>query len=476
MNQEVNTMNAETTEIPSLIERAKAAQAVAATYDQEQVRRIAGAIGWLAIQRASAWADLVFAETGMGDTASKETRTSTRARVLMRDYQTARTVGVIEEDAERNIVKIGKPVGVVASLVPTTVPEGVVFIGAMNAIMGRNATVFSPHPRAKHSTARIVDELRELLRRLDAPEDLLLCVEAPSIAKTDELMSAADLVVATGGAPMVRAAYSSGTPAYGVGAGNAVVVVDETADLDYVAGEIASSQRSDQAIGCSTENAAVVLREVYDDAVAAFARGGAHVCTAEEKERLQATLFVDGHLNADVICKPAATIAAAAGIELADGADWFIVEESGFGREYPFSGEKLSVVVTLYRADGFDHAVGIVNGIHAYSGAGHSCGIHSTNEARIMQFAEQTNTVRVAVGQATTKSNAGGWTSGMPLTINLGCGTWGGNIAAENITWKHYINTTWVARPIVDPVIPTDEELFGSLMNEAELFTGYAVA
>lgn len=467
-------MTEEQTEIPALIARAKSAQAVAAGYDQERVRRLAAAIGWLAIQRAADWADLVFEETRLGEPASKETRTSTRARVLMRDYQTARTVGVIEEDPERNIVKIGKPVGVVASLVPTTVPEGVVFIGAMNALMGRNATVFSPHPRAKRSTARIVDELRELLRRLDAPEDLLLCVEAPSIAKTDELMAAADLVVATGGAPMVRAAYSSGTPAYGVGAGNAVAVIDETADLDYVAAEIASSQRSDHAIGCSTENAAVVLDEVYDASLTAFRGAGAHICSPEEKARLQAVLFVDGHLNADLICTPAATMAQAAGIEIADGVDWLIVEESGFGAEYPFSGEKLSVVVTLYRATDFDHAIAIVNSIHAYSGAGHSCGIHSTDDERIMRFAEETNTVRVAVGQATTKSNAGGWTSGMPLTINLGCGTWGGNIAAENITWKHYINTTWVARPIVDPVIPSDEELFGTLIDETELFAGYA--
>jgi len=463
-------------EIPQLIARAEAAQAVAAGYDQERVRRIAGAIGWLAVQRAADWADLVYEETRLGDPASKEARTSTRARVLMRDYQSARTVGVIEEDPARNLVKIGKPVGVVASLVPTTVPEGVVFIGAMNAIMGRNATVFSPHPRAKRSTFRIVEELRELLRRLDAPEDLLLCVEAPSIAKTDELMAAADLVVATGGTPMVRAAYSSGTPAYGVGAGNAVVVIDETADLDYVAGEIAFSQRSDHAIGCSTENAAVVLSEVYDEAVTAFRRAGAHVCTPEEKARLQQVLFIDGHLNADLICTPASTMAAAAGIELADGEDWIIVEETGFGAEFPFSGEKLSVVVTLYRADDFEHAIDTVNDIHAYSGAGHSCGIHSTDDERILQFAERTNTVRVAVGQATTRSNAGGWTSGMPLTINLGCGTWGGNIAAENITWKHYINTTWVARPIVDPVIPSDEELFGSLLDEAELFAGYANA
>jgi sulfoacetaldehyde dehydrogenase len=391
----------------------------------------------------------------------------------MRDYRTARTVGVVETDAERNIVKIGKPVGVVAALVPTTVPEGVVFIGAMNAIMGRNATVFSPHPRAKRSTYLIVEELRELLRRLGEPADLLLCVAAPSIRKTEELMREADLIVATGGAPMVRAAYSSGTPAYGVGAGNAVVVVDETADLDYVAGEVLSSQLSDYAIGCSTENALVVLSEVYDDAVAAFRRAGAHICTPEEKKRLQDTLFVDGHLNPEVICRSAAVIAEAAGIEVAEGTDWLIVEETGSGPDFPFSGEKLSVVVALYSAPDFDTAVDLVNGIHSYSGAGHSCGIHSAREERIMALAERTSTVRVAVGQATTKSNAGGWTSGMPLTINLGCGTWGGNIASENVTWKHYINTTWVARPISDPVIPSDEELFGSLIGETALFAGY---
>ncbi|SJM43765.1 aldehyde dehydrogenase family protein [Microbacterium sp. JB110] len=462
-----------TTEIPELIVRASAAQRIAASYDQEQVRRIAGAIGWLAVQRASDWAEMVFAETRLGDVASKVTRTSTRARVLMRDYQAARTVGVIETDEARSLVKIGKPVGVVAALVPTTVPEGVVFIGAMNAIMGRNATVFSPHPRAKGSTARIVAELRELLRRLNVPEDLLLCIESPSVDKTNELMSGADLVVATGGAPMVKAAYSSGTPAYGVGAGNAVAVADETADLDHVASEIASSQRSDLAIGCSTENAAVVVSDVYEDAIAAFRRAGAHVCTSEEKERLRSVLFADGHLNADLICKPAGVIAEAAGIDLANGEDWLIVEESGFGREFPFSGEKLSVVVALYRANGFDDAIDIVNGVHAYSGAGHSCGIYSADNERVMRFAESTNTVRVAVGQATTKSNAGGWTTGMPLTINLGCGTWGGNIASENVTWKHYINTTWVARPIENPVIPSDGELFGSLVDEPDLFVGY---
>lgn len=456
----------------NLVDRARVAQAVAATYDQDRVREIVGAIGWLAVQRAEAWGQAVLDDTGMGRIESKIARTQDRARGLMRDYQAARTVGVIETDADKQLVKIGKPVGLVASLVPTTVPEGVVFMGAMNAILGRNATVFSPHPRAAKSTNFVVSELRELLTRLGVPADLLICVEQPSLLLTDELMREADLVVATGGAPMVRAAYSSGTPSYGVGAGNAVVVVDETADLDYVAGEVAFSQMNDFAIGCSTENALVVLDSVYDQAKTAFARTGAHICSPDEKAKLQAALFVDGHLNPAIICKSAAEIAAAAGISVPDGTSWFVVEESGYGAEYPFSGEKLSVVVTLYRADKFDAAIDIVNGIHAYSGSGHSCGIHSTNEARILELAERTKTARVAVGQATTRSNAGGWTSGMPFTINLGCGTWGDNIVSENITWKHYINTTWVARPI-PANRPSDEELFGALRERADLFAGY---
>lgn len=460
-------------EITELVQRARAAQAVAASYTQEEVQRLVAAIGWLAVTRAEEWGKHVLSETGMGRLQSKIDRTEGRARGLMRDYRGAKTVGVVEVDEELQLVKIAKPVGVVASLVPTTVPEGVIFMGAMNAILGRNATVFSPHPRAKHSSFTVVEEIRQLLAKLGAPADLALCVQGPSLAKTNELMKQSDLIVATGGAPMVRAAYSSGTPAYGVGAGNAVVIIDETADLDHAANEVAFSQMNDYAIGCSTENSLVVLSEVYDAALEAFKRHGAHVCTPEEKEKLQNTLWVDGRLNADVICKPASFIAEQAGIEVAEGTDWFVVEDEGYGPEHPFSGEKLSVIVAVYKADTFSEAVDQVNNIHGYSGAGHSCGIHSTSDERILELAERTQTVRVAVGQAVTKSNAGGWTSGMPFTINLGCGTWGGNSASENITWKHYINTTWVARPIANPVIPSDEELFGDVLGEAGLFEGF---
>lgn len=457
--------------ITDLMERARNAQAIASQFTQEEVRNIAKSIAWLAVNKAENWADFYMEEVGKGDWDSKVARNQTRARGLARDYQTAKTVGVIEVDEEKQLVKIAKPVGVVGSLVPMTVPMGVVFIGAMNAIMGRNAMICAPHPRTKKSTALAVNDIRELFGKMGIPEDLLLCIEEPSMDKTRGLMKQSDLIVATGGGPMVKAAYSSGTPAYGVGAGNVVVVIDETADIKDAANKVKVAQMNDLAAGCSTENSIAIQESVYDETLKAMEDTGAYICNAEEKAKLQATLWVDGHLNPDVIIMPAAYIAEKAGIDLPADKTWFIVEETGFGPEFPFSGEKLSVVVAAYKYDSFDDAIALVNNIHAYSGAGHSCGIHSTDEDRIMKFAMETNTARVAVRMTVGTSNAGNWNNGMPWTINLGCGTWGGNIVSENITYKHYINTTWVAKEIKDYTIPTDEELFGDIMKKEELFS-----
>ncbi|XVL44802.1 aldolase/citrate lyase family protein [Staphylococcus equorum] len=457
-------------EIEGLINRAKTAQAKAENFTQEEARRVAACIGWLAVNKAEKWAEFNFEETGMGDVQSKINRTNARARGIMRDIKHAKTVGVVEVDEEKQITKIAKPVGVIGGLVPTTVPAGVVFIKSMNALLGRNAIVFSPHPRAKKTTNMVVNDIRKLLSKMNLPEDLVLCIETPSMAKTQELMKQSDLIVATGGGPMVKAAYSSGTPAYGVGAGNVVTVVDETADLSDVAAKISSSQKNDLAIGCSTENSAIIHESVYDNAIEEMIKEGAYFCNKEEKQKLQNTLFKDGHLNPEVIVKPATYIAEKSGFSIPEDRTWLIVEEEGYGAEHPFSGEKLSVVVALYKYKDFDDAIKLTNDIQNYSGAGHSCGIHSFDDDKILKFSEETKTSRVAVRMAQNHSNAGNWNNGMPFTITLGCGTWGGNIASENITWKHYINTTWVAREIENYTIPTDEELFGDVMNEEKLF------
>ena len=457
-------------EIAELIERARKAQESISHISQEEARYIAKAIGWYADYRAEEWARINFEETHMGDIQSKMNRTRTRARGVIRDLNDTKTVGVIEEDHEKNLIKIAKPVGVIGALVPITVPAGVVFIKAMNGLMGRNALIYAPHPRAQKTTKTVVDELRALLGRLGYPEDLLICIDDINKEKTSQLMRQCDLIIATGGSGMVKAAYSSGTPAYGVGAGNVVCVIDETADLKDAAFKIMDSQINDLASGCSTENSVVIQSSVYDAAIEEMKKQFAHLCTAEEKAKLQDALWHDGKLNGDIICRPAPYIAKAAGFEVPEDTRWILVEETGYGKDFPFSGEKLSVVVTVYKYDDFDDAIKLVNGIQGYSGAGHSCGIHSFNEEHIMRFASETKTARVAVRMAQNKSNAGNWNNGMPFTITLGCGTWGGNITCENITAKHYINMTWVAREIEGYTVPSDDQLFGSdVMNDARI-------
>jgi len=459
--------------IESLMKRARKAQSVAERFTQEEAKHVAACIGWLAISRAKVWAEFNYEETKMGDIPSKIARTNSRCRGIMRDIKEAKTVGVVEIDEIKKLTKIAKPVGVIGSLVPTTVPADVVSIAAMNSTLTRNATIFAPHPRARRTTNLAVNDIRKLLKKMSLPEDLVICIEEPTLDKSRELMKQCDLIIATGGAPMVKAAYSSGTPAFGVGAGNVVVVIDETADLKDAAIKIMESQLNDLAIGCSTENAAVIQKDVYNETIEAMVDAGAYLCNAEEKTKLQAVMWKDGHLNADIICKPATYIAQKAGITIPNDRTWIIVEESGYGLNHPFSGEKLSVVVAVYKYDEFDDAIAIVNNIQAYCGAGHSCGIHSFNDERILKYALETKTSRVAVRMPVGKSNAGNWNNGMPFTINLGCGTWGGNIISENITWKHYLNTTWVAREIPNFHVPTDEELFGEVLRETSLFEGY---
>lgn len=223
---------------------------------------------------------------------------------------------------------------------------------------------------------------------------------------------------------------------------------------------------NDYAIGCSTENSMVIEQSVYDDMIKACVETGAYVCNAEEKAKLQDFLWQDGHLNPNAICIAATSMAEQAGFDVPADTKWLIVEETGYGPEYPFSGEKLSVVVKAYKYDTFENAIALVNHIQEYSGAGHSCGIHSVDDDRIMEYSLKTHTSRVAVRMPVGLSNADNWNNGMPFTINLGCGTWGGNIFSKNVTYKNYINTTWIAREIPNYTVPTDEELFGAVMHD----------
>jgi len=346
------------------------------------------------------------------------------------------------------------------------VPEATPVIKAISAVKGRNSIIVAPHPRAKLTNKFICDLMREAIVKMGAPADLVIPIETPSVEKTTELMRQCDRVLATGGGAMVTAAYSSGTPALGVGVGNAVITVDNTADLDDAAEKIRISKTLDLAASCSSDNSVVLFESVYDKMVEKLQAQGGYLVSPEEKKRLQNTMWEDDHLNTAIVAQSADKIASMAGIDLPEGKTFFIVPETGAGADYPFSGEKLSVVMALYKAKDIDEAIALTNAIQAYQGQGHSCGIYSVSDDNIMKLAFATKTSRVMVNQPQAPSNSGNLWNGMRQTFSLGCGSWGGNATNNNITWRDLINETWVSKPLATPkVLPSDEELFGDVIE-----------
>jgi sulfoacetaldehyde dehydrogenase len=304
--------------------------------------------------------------------------------------------------------------------------------------------------------------MRDALVKMGAPADLVIPIETPSVPKTNELLRQCDRILATGGTPMVKAAYSSGTPALGVGVGNAVITVDDTADLEDAAEKIRISKTLDLAASCSSDNAVVLFDAIYDDMLNKLVHQGGYVVSEEEKQKLQDVIWVDGHINANAVAQPAEKIAGMAGFGLPEGKSFFIVPETGAGPGYPFSGEKMTVTMALYRVKDIDEAIALTNEIQAYQGQGHSCGIYSQSDANILKLAMGTKTSRVMVNQPQSASNSGNLWNGMRQTFSLGCGSWGGNATNNNITWADLVNVTWVSKPLAQTKqLPSDEDLFG---------------
>ena len=460
----------EAKEIAELIARSRAAQAQIENATQEQVNRWIRGMVWAVAREATAEkiAQHTVDETQLGNYDGKYLKIYRKTRATLMDIIDDKSVGVIEEDKARNIVKIVKPVGVIGALSPSTNPEATPVIKAISAVKGRNSIIVAPHPRAKITNKIICDKMRDALVKLGAPADLVIPIETPSVEKTNEVMKQCDRVLATGGGPMVKAAYSSGTPALGVGVGNAVITVDETADLDDAAEKIRISKTLDLAASCSSDNSVILLDAIYDEMLEKLKHQGGYVVNDEEKAKLQNVIWVDGHINANVVAKDADKIAGMAGFGIPEGKVFFIVPETGTGPDYPFSGEKMTVTMALYRARDIDEAIALTNAIQAYQGQGHSCGIYSRSDENIMKLAMNTKTSRVMVNQPQSASNSGNLWNGMRQTFSLGCGSWGGNATNNNITWADLINVTWVSKPLAQTkIIPSDEELFGKDVIEA---------
>lgn len=452
--------------IADLIAKARVAQKVAEGYTQEQVDRLACAVCYEIYHNKELIreiAEFAFEETELGDVPSKIGKVTGKCRAMWYDVKNVKSVGITEEIPEKGLVRISKPVGVIGSLVPSTQPEMHPLVQTVNALKARDAIIFAPHPRGKKTSVKMVEVLRGIIKKYGAPEDLVMCIPEPTVEITNELMAQSDLVIATGGQPMVRAAYSSGRPAFGVGAGNANIVIDSTADLAEAAQKIKNSKTFDLAAGCSCDNAVIIMEDVYDQMLEEFAKVGAYKVSAEEKEKLMHTIWpawpANHVINRDVVAKPAQFIADLAGIPVPENTCILLAEETVSGSASPFAGEKMCVTIAIYKAKDLDDAIRIVNENQEYSGAGHSCGIYSNTPENVEKYALATYTTRVTVNLPNALTNTGSWVCGMPATSSLGCGTWGGNICSENITLKHYMNNTWVIREIPN-FEPTDEDLW----------------
>ena len=434
------------------------------TYDQAAVDRLCRAVAWAGANEPTAarLAAMSVDESGMG---SPEPRRRAKVLGILRDALRQKSMGIIEEIPEKGIVKYAKPAGIIASLIPVTSPYVTPIGIAIYALKCKDAVIFSPHPASKKTTNETVRLMRAALNELGAPEDLLQCVERPSIPLARELMSTCDLTIATGGPAMVKAAYGSGKPAYGVGAGNATMVIDETADVTEAARNSRISKTNDHGSGCSADGNLLVDAAIYDSLLAQLQAEGGYLCDEREKALLRSAYWdAEGHRTANTIARSAATVASIAGFSIPDGKTFLIVEERHIGTQHPFSTEKLGIVMAIFKYHGFDMALDMVRKVFDTAGKGHSCGIYSFDDDHIHRLALVAPVSRIMVRQVQSSSNAGTFTNGMPMTSSMGCGIWGGNITNENISLKHYMNVTWVSRPIAEDR-PSEEELFGEFYN-----------
>ena len=457
------TVHDDLAQVDAIVARARAAQArYEAKGSQHRYDQAAQAAAWAIMEpgRNRALAELAVQTTGLGNVDDKITKNHRKTLGLMRDIATAKTHGVISDNADTGIIEIARPMGVIGAVVPSTNPAATPANNIINALKCGNAIVLSPSPKGVQSCARLLEFIHAEFARIGENPDLVQMIPAPgSKDKTQRLLEISDMIVVTGSQNNVRRAYTSGTPAIAVGAGNVTVIVDETADLSAAAEKIRASKTFDNATSCSSENAAVVVDAVYDEFVDAMARAGGTL--VDDEAGILRKLWPDGHLNKDVVAKDAATMITALGLDgqVPDTTEYIAVPTAGIGPEHPLSGEKLSRVLALYRARDFDDAVATTARIQAHQGAGHSVGLHSADRDRAVTLATAVPTCRIIVNQAHCFATGGAFNNGMPFSLSMGCGSWGGNSIDGNLHWKHFFQTTKIVREI-PPREPKVDEIF----------------
>lgn len=456
--------------VAGLVAKGHAAQKIAEGFSQEKVDELTAAVAYALTKPdvALEFGEMLVAESGMGVAGDKQLKMFSKVKGSYAQMKGQKSVGLVEVDEEKGLEKYAKPMGVIGAIIPVTNGEATPVVKSLMALKTRNAVILAPHPKASKTNWAVTEMIRGILKKFDAPADLVQAIEPEyvSIESSQQLMKQVDFILATGGTPMVRQAYSSGNPAIGVGTGNVVCMVDGTTNMDDVADLIVRSKAFDNATSCSTENNIIVFESCYDEFAAAMAKKGAVLIPedSQDKQKLLKTIWPESPANHDlnrhIVAQSASKIAELAGIDVPAGTKMIMVEENGgFGNDFPFTGEKLSPVAGVRKCKDFEDGLAKLRQILDYQGLGHSCGIHTTIDERVTKIGETVPVSKVCVNEPQSLTNSGSWTSGFPMSMTLGCGTWGHNSISHNATWKDLLNFTYVSRPIPSWQ-PKDEDLF----------------
>jgi sulfoacetaldehyde dehydrogenase len=452
-------------EIDSLIERArKAQQDYEASGTQERFDCAAQAAAWALMEptRNAELAAFAVAETGLGNSADKITKNHRKTLGLLRDIKGQKSFGLVDDNPASGVSEFLRPKGVVAAIVPSTNPLATPVNNVVNALKTGNAIILAPSPKGVAPLEKLLGYIYAEFDRVGLDHDLVQMVpNPPSKDKTARLMQLADMLVVTGSQSNVRAAYSSGTPAIGVGMGNVVTIIDETADLDDAAQKIQRSKCFDNATSCSSENAVIVVDAVCNDFVVALGRAGGMLLDPGQTQHLITTHWHDGHLNRNMLAQDIDAVLRILGMAdtAPDGTKFLVAPATGIGPEHPVSGEKMALFLALYRARDFADAKAKARAIHDYQGRGHSLGLHSQNDQRAHELAMEMQACRIIVNQAHCFATGGSFGNGLPFSLSMGCGSWGGNSIDDNLNWTHFVNRVRIARQI-PPVEPSLDDIF----------------
>jgi sulfoacetaldehyde dehydrogenase len=456
-------------ELEVLVEKGRKALKEIEKFDQDALNKLCQAAAW-AVASKKAFAELSeisVKETGIGTVAARMIKRE-KIKGVLRDVLRGKSVGIIKEIPEKGLTLYAKPAGLIASPIPMTnpiiTPAGI----ALNTIKARDAVIFLPHPRAKKSIYATVERMRQAIKALGGPEDILQCVQNAGSAINTAAMKKVDLIIATGPRSIIHDVYSSGTPGYGNAPGNVTVIYDETADLAEAARYTRMSKTKDNGSGCSADSHLLIYKPRYKEAIAELQKQGGYLATNEEREAFRRAMYdEEGHRIMATFTCPAVVLAKAAGVKVPENTQFIMVEGGEISPDNQFCKNSSTTLLSLFTYDGpFSNAVDIVRRLLAIEGRGHSVGINSTNDKNINELALGLEVTRVLVRQPHSLSNAGAFYNGLPMTSTLSSGTWAGNIVSENICLKHYLNTTWVSRRIpIDK--PSDSELFGEFYDKA---------